>query len=168
LVVIVNPAASVSFFRPEFDDFLYAPIGMERDEMPLSVLSALARLNLHPWKEAAELSELPRDAATERLATLIVRLPGGRWTPADSRGIAGRLIALLPTRSRPSVPLTEKVQAIPSMTTGFPVAKMLICAALVGIALIGVARCEPPSGAEIALSRTVATVPHPFHCDFPK
>jgi hypothetical protein len=48
------------------------------------------------------------------------------------------------------------------MTTGFPVAKMLICAALVGIALIGVARCEPASGAETALSRTAATVPHPF------
>jgi hypothetical protein len=168
LVVIVTPAASVSFFRPEFDDFLYAPIGMERDEMPLSVLSALARLNLHPWKEAAELSELPRDAATERLATLIVRLPGGRWTQTDSRRIAGRLIALLPTQSRPSVPLTEKIQDIPSMTTGFPVGKMLICAALVGIALIGVARCEPASGAEIALSRTAATVPHPFHRYSPK
>jgi hypothetical protein len=168
LVVIVTPAASVSFFRPEFDDFLYAPIGMERDEMPLSVLSALARLNLHPWKEAAELSELPRDAATERLATLIMRLPGGRWTQTDSRRIACRLIALLPTQSRPSVPLTEKIQDIPSMTTGFPGAKMLICAALVGIALIGAASCEPASGAEVALSRTAATIPHPFHMYFPK
>ena len=32
LVVIVTPAASVSFFRPEFDDFLYAPIGTERND----------------------------------------------------------------------------------------------------------------------------------------
>ena len=56
------PGASVSFFRPEFDDFLYAAIGSDKDEMPLSVLSALARLNIDPWEEAAELSELPKSS----------------------------------------------------------------------------------------------------------
>ena len=79
---------SVSFFRPEFDDFLYAPIGADRNEMPLSVLSALARRDVDPWEEAAELSELPKRTASQRLAALIARLPGGRWTQADSRGIA--------------------------------------------------------------------------------
>jgi hypothetical protein len=64
-VIIVTPATSISFFRSELEDFLHAPIGMEKDEMPLSVLSALARLGLDPWKEAAELSELPRDHAAE-------------------------------------------------------------------------------------------------------
>jgi len=34
----MTAAASVSFFRPEFDDFLYAPIGADRNEMPLTVL----------------------------------------------------------------------------------------------------------------------------------
>ena len=90
---------SVSFFRPEFDDFLYAPIGADRNEMPLSVLSALARLDIDPWEEAAELSELPKDTATQRLASLIAQLPGGRWTQADSRAIADRLIELLPRRA---------------------------------------------------------------------
>ena len=61
LVIIVTPATSVSFFRPEFDDFLYAPIGADEGEMPLSVLSALARSDLDPWQEAAELSDLPKD-----------------------------------------------------------------------------------------------------------
>src|SRR3979411_878626 len=106
----MTPAASVSFFRPEFDDFLYAPIGAERNDMPLSVLSALARLNVDPWEEAAELSELSKDNATQRLASLIARLPAGRWAPADCRAIANRLIELLPYRSRSKVPLTEKVQ----------------------------------------------------------
>jgi hypothetical protein len=55
--------------------------------MPLSVLSALARLGLDPWKEATELSELPSDRATQRFAALIVRLPGGPWTLAEARGI---------------------------------------------------------------------------------
>jgi hypothetical protein len=66
----VTPATSISFFRPEFDDFLYAPIGADGGEMPLSVLSALARLDLDPWQEAAELSELPKGTATQRLAAL--------------------------------------------------------------------------------------------------
>ena len=82
----MTPAASVSFFRPEFDDFLHAPIGTDSNEMPLSVLSALARLNIHPWQEAADLSELPKDAATQRLASLIARLPTPRWTQADFDG----------------------------------------------------------------------------------
>jgi hypothetical protein len=54
---MMTPAASVLFVGSEFNDFLYAPIGVERNEMPLSVLSALARLNIDPWGEAAELSE---------------------------------------------------------------------------------------------------------------
>ena len=121
--------------------------------MSLSVLSALARLGLDPWKEATELSELPSDSATQRLATLIMRLPGGRWTQADSRGIACRLIELLPRRGSPAVPLMEKAHGIPRMTTS-PAAKMLMCALLVGIALIGAASCEPASGADMVASQT--------------
>jgi hypothetical protein len=98
LVVIVMPAASVAFFRPEFDDFLYAAVGADRNEMPLSVLSALARLDVDPWKEASELSELPKATARLRLTSLIERLPGGRWAPADCGAIADRLIELLPRR----------------------------------------------------------------------
>jgi hypothetical protein len=86
LAVIVTAAASVSFFRPEFDDFLYAAIGADRNEMPLTVLSALSRLDVDPWAEAAELSELPKDTAAQRLASLIARLPGGRWAP-DAKAI---------------------------------------------------------------------------------
>jgi hypothetical protein len=56
----MTPASSISFFRPEFDKFLHAPIGADGDDMPLSVLSALTRLHVDPWKEAAELSELSK------------------------------------------------------------------------------------------------------------
>jgi hypothetical protein len=163
LVVIVIPATSISFFRPEFDDFLHAPIGMERNAMPLSVLSALARLDLDPWKEAAELSELSRDCATQRLAALIARLPGGRWTQAEARGIAHHLIEFLPSGSTSELPLTEKAHGILRMTAS-PAAKMLICAALVGVGLISAASCEPSFGADAVAFRTTVTVPHhPAH-----
>ena len=46
--------SAVSAFgrKSEFDSFLCAPIGEERNGMLLSVLSALARLDVDPWQEA--------------------------------------------------------------------------------------------------------------------
>lgn len=139
----MTPAASVSFFRPEFDDFLYARIGADRNETPLSVLSALARLKLDPWKEAAELSELPKDVATQRLATSIARLPTGQWAQADSKAIAGRLIDLLPRRSNSKVALTGKAHGLWGMT-GSTVATILICTALGVAAVVVVATSRQP------------------------
>jgi hypothetical protein len=144
LVVTVTPATSVSFFRPEFNNFLYAPIGADGNDMPLSVLSALARLDVDPWAEAAELSELPKDTATNRLASLIARLPGGRWAQADSRAIAHRLIDLLPSRSSSKVRSPEKAHDLHEMTNS-TVAKLLLCAALAVTALLIVASREPSS-----------------------
>jgi hypothetical protein len=141
--IIVTPAVSVSFFRPEFDDFLYASIGADINEMPLSVLSALARLDVDPWEEAAELSELPKNTATQRLASLIAQLPGGRWAQVDSSAIAVRLIELLPRRSRSKVPSAAKTHGFLEMSGS---AKMLICAALVATALIIAASREPSPG----------------------
>ena len=124
----MTPATSIFFFRPEFDDFLYAPIGAHGGEMPLSVLSALARSDLDPWQEAAELSDLPKDIATQRLASLISQLPGGRWTLADSGAIAGRLIELLPRCGSAEVPLTETSHGLRVMIDS-TAARLLICAA---------------------------------------
>ena len=112
--------------------------------MPLSVLSALARLNLDPWKEAAELSELPKNTATRRLATLIARLPGGRGAQADSGAIAVRLVELLPHRDSFEVAWTEKGRGHRGMTRP-AVAKMLIFAALGIVGLIIAANRVPSS-----------------------
>lgn len=57
-------STSVSVLGSEFDDFLFAPIGEDKNDMPLSMLSALARLDIDPWQEAAELSRLPEETAT--------------------------------------------------------------------------------------------------------
>lgn len=64
--------------------------------MLLGVLSALARLDIEPWQEAAKLARLPRVTASERLASLIAALPD---EPSGHRdpSIAARLIALLPS-----------------------------------------------------------------------
>ena len=129
----MTPAASVSFFKPELQDFLYAPLAANKDEMPLSVLSALARLGIDPWNEAAELTELPVDAATERLAFLLARLPGGCWAQAESRAIVSRLVQLLPRRGARKVPSPEQRQARRNPTIPV-VADLLIIAALAAAA----------------------------------
>jgi hypothetical protein len=129
----MTPSASVSFFKPEFQDFLYAPLDANRDEMPLSVLSALARLGIDPWNEAAELTELPIDAAKERLASLLARLPGGCWAQAESRIIVSRLVQLLPRHGAPKVRSPVQSQARTKLTGPF-VAKLLIVAALAAAA----------------------------------
>ena len=155
----MTPAASVSFFRPEFGDFLYAPIDSDANEMALSVLSALARLDVDPWEEAAQLSELPKDTATQRLASLIARLPGG-WTQADARAIADRLIKLLPRRSSSKVPLAENAHGLREMT-GSAVAKMLICVALGVTGLVIAASREPSSWGDHADAPAFSTTPPP-------
>jgi hypothetical protein len=43
----------------EFNDFLFAPIGEDRNGMLVSVLSGLARSDVDPWQEATRLAELP-------------------------------------------------------------------------------------------------------------
>jgi hypothetical protein len=104
---------SASLSRPgaEFDAFLYAPIGEEGNEMLLSVLSALARLDVDPWHEAARLTRLPPKTATQRLASLILALPGAPPAQSDPETIAARLIALLPrpASSKTSAPAAPAV-----------------------------------------------------------
>lgn len=132
----MTPATSVSIFRSEFDDFLYAPIGADKNDMPLSVLSALARLNLDPWQQAAELRDMPRATATKRLAELIAQLPG---VPAnrDLVVISDRLIQLLPRGTTSNSPF-EKPPVLSEMPrtslTGVLIYAVLAMAAALAIA----------------------------------
>jgi hypothetical protein len=84
------------FLGSEFDAFLFAPIEEDRNGMLLSVVSALARLDVDPWQEAADLARLPRETATQRLAAVIAGLPHGSSARPDPGVTAARLVALLP------------------------------------------------------------------------
>ncbi len=92
---MANPA-SVANLGSEYDAFLFAPIGEEKNGMLLSVVSALARLDIDPWQEAAKLARLPEATATQRLTSLIAALPDAAPPRRDPGRIAARLIALLP------------------------------------------------------------------------
>jgi hypothetical protein len=101
-MVAMPQTRSTSCLGPEFNAFLFASIDEGVCEARLSVVSALARLDLDPWQEAAELTELPRDTAVQRLAALLSKLREGGPANSDSHTIAQRLIALLPGRIGPA------------------------------------------------------------------
>lgn len=94
-VALTSPT-SVSQFRSEFDAFLYASVEDRSDGPLLSVLSALARLDIDPWQEAATLARMSRDKAAWRMAALIEALPDEPSAHMNAKTIATRLVALLP------------------------------------------------------------------------
>ena len=80
----------------EFDRFLYASVGDDNNGMPLTVLSALARIDVDPWEEALKLTQLPPASAVRHLASLLGALGIAPVAGLDSAHIAAPLIALLP------------------------------------------------------------------------
>jgi hypothetical protein len=92
--------------RPEYslghsayNAFLHAEVGEELNGTRLTVLTALTRLGVDPWQEAARLADLPRDVAVTALAAALARLP---------EAIATRLAALLPGES--AKPIAQPAQ----------------------------------------------------------
>jgi len=98
-VTKMTRSASISWQPSQFDDFLHAPIGHEKNGMLLTVLSALARLDLDPWGEAANLAQLPTGAATERMRSLVAAVSEEPATGSESEAVAARLVALLPSKA---------------------------------------------------------------------
>ncbi len=84
--------------------------------MLLSVLSALARANVDPWEEAANLVRLPGETATQRLTALIAALPDGPSADLDPRPIATRLIALLPRQAGSNLRLRKTLFGVGAVT----------------------------------------------------
>ncbi len=101
--VDMTHAALSPLIGPEFDEFLGAPIREDRNGTTLSVLSALARLDVDPWDEATSLARMPREAAAERLTALIDALPREPASAIPSITNAADLIALLPKGKTPNV-----------------------------------------------------------------
>ena len=81
---------------PEFERFLYASVGEDRNGYVVTVLSTLARLGLDPWKETAELVTLVHDAARTRLGTLLARFRDVPALASDHGRVARDLSQLLP------------------------------------------------------------------------
>jgi hypothetical protein len=80
----------------DFDPFLYAFVGKDRNGSAVTVVSALARLGFDPWEEAARLANSGQEAARGRLGAM---LAGFKDVPAlglDHGAVAAKLAGLLP------------------------------------------------------------------------
>ena len=102
--------------RPDLDKFLLAAVGPEVGGLPLSAISALARLGLDPREEAGRLSALSAREAAEQLARLIVELPELPRSLEEARVIAKGLVDLLPEHGRggisaPQVQMKQRCRA---------------------------------------------------------
>ena len=137
-----------SLINSELNEFLYALIGEEEGGTELTVLSALTRLALDPWGEAARLSTLPRAAAASALAAQIARLPSGRWEKSDVPAIADRLVQLLPEWM--GAPAPDRSGAASKRKNGAAVLwliALILCAGLFGIWSRRTEQAPPPASA---------------------
>jgi hypothetical protein len=132
----VKPPASFSTLDSEFNDFLFAAIGEATNGMPLSVVSALARMDLDPWHEAASLAAMSVETATGRLTSLLAALPDPALKRLEPGLTAARLIALLPQRSDPNT--RSSAAAVATLAIAHPPARMrVILVAIYIILLLG-------------------------------
>jgi hypothetical protein len=153
-------AALAPLIGPEFDEFLGASIREDRNGTGLSVLSALARLDIDPWQEAASLARMSGEAAAGRLSALIDALPYEPASAVPSKTIAD-LVALLPKTKKLNVSSPDNVLAV----VGAPQARIRIalCALvlLIGAVVLTLSANHPPGsgvGAEPPTAPVAADV----------
>jgi hypothetical protein len=158
----MTPPASTFGLGTEFDAFLFAPTGAERNGMPLSVVSLLARMDLDPWQEAASLAALPAETAARKLAAWLEALPESIPKQADTSTTAARLIALLPRRpaavTRSSAAAVGAVLATPPRALVSTILFAIYMILMVG-AQIAFLRREPPALADTVHAPASPTVP---------
>ena len=91
----MTSAVSMFGHKSEFDPFLFAQVGEERNGMLLSMLSTLTRLDVDPWQKAATLTKMSTRDATLRLTSLLSSLPSDAATLLAPRTVI-YLFSLLP------------------------------------------------------------------------
>ena len=89
--------------------------------MRLSVLSALARMNVDPWEEATRLAAMPKAIAEKTLLSILDLVSGRSWKSPEATAIAARLVRLLPQASEAATiaaPETAKATSNGKVTGG--------------------------------------------------
>jgi hypothetical protein len=146
----------------EFDAFLFASVDQETNGGSLSVLSALARANVDPWREAADLARMPMEGANRRLTSLLGALPAESAVPPLPAAIADRLVRLLPRGSSASVASRGRLLKTDPTLRSRTMTNMLLINVLVMAGVLfaqwALADLQPPHEgvARTALSRTGA------------
>lgn len=93
----MESSTTVAIPSSRYDDFLFSVICEEASGAQLSVLSALTRLDIDPWEEAARLSAMTEPIAKSRLIYMLNQACGSSWSPSQIASIATRLVGRLPS-----------------------------------------------------------------------
>ena len=93
---LLGNSTSFSSLPSRYDGFLFAPVCEDANGTRLSVLSALARMNVDPWEEATRLAALPKASAQKALVAMLDLVAGVSGKLPDAASIAARLVELLP------------------------------------------------------------------------
>jgi hypothetical protein len=142
----------------KFDGFLFASISETEEGRPLSVISALTRLELDPWEEAATLARLPAGVAILRLVSTLgslhVEMPSQELHTA-----AIRLVALLPSKIAPES--TPSQQLTTSLTAKTKILALVGGLLMVVMIVFSFFTAPPPSRSQpgIAISKTESRAP---------
>lgn len=91
--------------------FLFTSLSQVPGGGSATVLSALARMDLDPWEEAARLTTLSRSDAAKSLASTLNQSPEDVQQSLETEKIASRLVTLLPTMA--SAPIAATARAAP-------------------------------------------------------
>jgi len=157
LVIAMPRCASGSALGTQFDDFLFASVRDDRNG-PLSVLSALARLDVDPWRMAATLAKLPRTAAAQSLASLFADLPDG---PGDREAVATHLVTFLPDQasSQAGTIRAANLMGGEAHTQSPNFVVIYIIAMLAGLLVNGLVQSHQPSQPSAAPAAAVGKAP---------
>ncbi|WGR93677.1 hypothetical protein MTX26_28980 [Bradyrhizobium sp. ISRA443] len=86
-----------SVLSPKYDEFLFAVICEDGNGTQISVLSALTRMNVDPWAEAACLDGMAGPRARKRFVAVVDQVSGRTWSGPEKDEVASRLVGLLPS-----------------------------------------------------------------------
>jgi hypothetical protein len=124
--------------------------------MLLTVVSALARLGLDPWQEAANFAGMSKETATQRLASMIAAVPDEPSARREPGKIAARLIALLPRGARSSVRSRVPLDGIGAPANSWIVKYVILVVAVMAIQCLETALL-PPAPVDTAHDSTTST-----------
>jgi len=97
----------------------------------------IARRDVDPWEEAAELSRLPRDTAARRLSSMITATASpGHSSTASQTAVADRLIALLPACIASADSKPDALQTAPPMPGPLPRISLMVVAIYIGVMVV--------------------------------
>lgn len=152
----LNRRPSASSLTSRYDDFLFAPICDEPSGMQLSVLSALARMNIDPWEEATRLAAMPEAIAESTLVSTLELIPNRCWERSETEVIAARLVRLLPQRSDGATIATTEIAAARAQRTNYWLVWMGIA---IAISILSPHYHATTTGADDSKFTTAATAP---------